>query len=68
MDYNGRTARLFSNLLMLKIGLPLVEISSETESDRQSYIQALKAADENNYRPLEELLRQAVEETQLEDK
>lgn len=63
-DYNGRTARLFSNLLMLRLGLPLAEIKVETEKDRQTYIAALKSADGGNYQPLENLIRKAAKESQ----
>lgn len=61
-DYNGRTARLFTNLLMLRLRFPLVEIQGETEADRKRYIAALKKADDYNYAPLEKLIRAAIEE------
>lgn len=62
-DYNGRTARLFSNYLMLRFGLPLKEIKVESESERQEYINALKAADKGNFIPLQKLLKNAIENT-----
>ena len=61
-DYNGRTARLFSNLLMLRLDLPLTEIKVESDQDRKKYIRALKAADAGNYNPLEKLIKTALEE------
>lgn len=60
-DYNGRTARLFSNYLMLLFGLPLSEIRVETEEERKLYIAALKAADEGNFSILEKLIHDSLE-------
>jgi fido (protein-threonine AMPylation protein) len=60
-DYNGRTARLFSNYLMLTFNLPLSEINVESEAGRVTYIQSLKSADNGNLKPLEQLLRNAIE-------
>lgn len=65
-DYNGRTARLFSNLLMLRLNLPLAEIKVESEKDRQTYITALKAADKGSYAPLEKLIKTAIEEAKAD--
>ena len=48
-DYNGRAARLLTNLLALSLGLPLIIIRAETGADRQRYIKAVKAADKNDY-------------------
>lgn len=61
-DYNGRIARLFSNLLMLRFNLPLVEIKVETEKDRHKYIAALKSADAGDYSKLEKLIKSALRE------
>lgn len=62
-DYNGRIARLFSNLLMLRFNLPLVEIKVESENDRKKYISALKAADEADYSQLEYLIASTIKES-----
>lgn len=64
-DYNGRTGRLFGNLLMLRLGLPLAEIAVEDEKSRKEYVAAMKSADNHDYGPLESLIRHAVEETEL---
>lgn len=61
-DYNGRMARLFSNLLMARFGLPIVEIKIESERQRRSYINAIKAADVENYKKLVRMIRSAVDE------
>lgn len=59
-DYNGRIARLFSNLLMLKFGLPIAEVKAETGLDRKKYIQAMKTADRGDYSRLAELIKKAI--------
>lgn len=61
-DYNGRVARLLTNLLTLNLGLPIIAIKAETRADRQKYINAMKAADEHDYFKLEKLLADALEE------
>lgn len=62
-DYNGRIARLLTNLLLLNLGLPLVEVKADTGKDRYSYVEAMKAADQDDYSKLEELLLNAVKES-----
>lgn len=37
-DYNGRVGRLFTNLLSLNLGLPILTIKAETGRDRNRYI------------------------------
>lgn len=63
LDYNGRIARLTTNLLFLEYGLPLVEIPSEKSgSIRNQYVAAMQAADQGDLRPLEKLLWKALQE------
>lgn len=62
-DYNGRIARLLTNLLVLNLGLPIVTIKAETQKDRESYIKALKAADRQDYSKLEDLIAKALKES-----
>lgn len=62
-DYNGRTARLLTNLLALNLGLPIPIIKAETGKDRENYIQAMKAADKLDYSKLEELITNALKES-----
>ena len=62
-DYNGRVARLLTNLLVLNYGLPALEIKAETGQDRQRYIKAMKAADEHDPSKLESLLTKALKES-----
>lgn len=62
-DYNGRIARLLTNLLVLNYGLPALEIKAETGQDRQRYIKAMKAADNHDPLKLESLLAKALKES-----
>ncbi len=62
-DYNGRLARLLTNLLALNLGLPTLEIKAETGRDRERYITAMKAADQKDYSKLEKLITSALKES-----
>lgn len=57
-DGNGRTARLFMNLILMQKGYPLVVIM---KNDRQKYYRALDKADRGSFSELEKLVAQAVE-------
>ncbi|OGD87718.1 hypothetical protein A3A54_02105 [Candidatus Curtissbacteria bacterium RIFCSPLOWO2_01_FULL_39_62] len=62
-DYNGRVARLLTNLLALNLGLPILIIKADTGKDRDRYITALKAADQQDYSKLEKLITNALKES-----
>lgn len=62
-DYNGRVARLLTNLLALNLGLPILSIKASTGRDRNNYIQAMKAADQLDYSKLERLIANALKES-----
>jgi len=62
-DYNGRLARLLTNLLVLNFGLPALEIRAETGQDRQRYIKSMQAADKHDPSKLEGLLAKALKES-----
>lgn len=63
LDYNGRIARLATNLLFLEHGLPLVEIPAEKSGNiRNQYVAAMHAADNGDLVPLEKLLWRSLEE------
>ena len=62
-DYNGRLARLLTNLLVLNFGLPVMEIRAETGFDRQRYIKSMQAADKNDYSKLESLVTNTLKES-----
>lgn len=57
-DGNGRTARLFMNLILMQKGYPLVVI---LKNDRQKYYRALDRADRGDASEVEKLIAQAVE-------
>lgn len=65
-DYNGRVARLLTNLLLLNLRFPIITIKAETGKDRDKYVRAMKAADNYNLSKLESLLAQALK-TSLEE-
>jgi Fic family protein len=62
-DYNGRTARMLTILILLKLDLPPIELKAETGEDRKKYLTAMQQADEENFSILEQLLGQALSET-----
>lgn len=57
-DGNGRTARLFMNLILMQKGYPMVII---LKNDRQKYYRALDKADRGNSTDIEKLIAQSVE-------
>lgn len=57
-DGNGRTARLFMNLILMRKGYPLAVI---LKNDRQKYYRALDRADHGNMSEIEKLIAQSVE-------
>lgn len=61
-DYNGRIARLLTNLLLLNLGFPILTIKADTGQDRNRYIKAMKAADQHNLSKLEDIIAKALEE------
>lgn len=64
-DYNGRTARMITILILLKLQLPAIEVQAETGADRKRYITAMQKADGNDYSLLETLIGKALSETLL---
>lgn len=62
-DYNGRLARMMTIFILLKMGLPPIEIKADTGSDRQKYLDAMYGADEGDYSKLELLIESALNES-----
>ena len=62
-DYNGRIARLLTNILLINLDLPPIELKIETKTTRQGYIKALQAADNNKFDQLEKLIESALQES-----
>jgi len=57
-DGNGRTARLFMNLMLMQKGYPMVVI---LKNDRKKYYRALEKADRGKTDDIEKFIAQAVE-------
>lgn len=62
-DYNGRVARLLTNLLALNLGLPILPVQAETGRDRTGYVNAMVAADNHDYSKLERLIADALKQS-----
>lgn len=62
-DYNGRTGRMLTVLLLFKLGLPPIEIKADTTADRKHYIKALQEADREDFLSLENIFSQALAES-----
>jgi hypothetical protein len=60
LDGNGRTGRLLTNLLLIRLGYPPAIIR---KGERTRYLRALRRADEGDVGPLSELLARAVLDT-----
>ena len=63
MDYNGRIARLLVNIILLNLNLPPIELKVESSAGRKKYVQALKEADEGNFKNLEKIISSAIRES-----
>jgi len=63
IDYNGRTSRMFTNYLLMRLNLPIIEISTEQEKQRKAYINSLQKADVGDYSNLEEIISEAINES-----
>lgn len=61
-DYNGRTARMLTILILLKLNLPPIELKAEKETDREQYLAAMQKADKGEYSLLEQLIGEALSE------
>lgn len=62
-DYNGRTARMLTSIILFYLDMPPIELKAETESDRKQYLKAMQEADNGNYSFLENLLGKALTES-----
>lgn len=59
---NGRIARLFTNLISLKLSYPPFEIYVRDLSEaRKKYIEAIKKADNGDYTQLKNLIKKSLE-------
>ena len=62
-DFNGRTIRLFLLELLRRLDLPRVTLAPESAADRQTYFQALEAADRADWLPLFQIWQQRFTDT-----
>lgn len=62
-DYNGRIARLLTNLILLNLDLPIITITAETGEEREHYITAMKVADQHDLSKLETLIAEALQKS-----
>ena len=58
VDGNGRTARIFMNLILMQNGYPMTVIM---KVDRQKYYRSLEKADKGNTNDIEKFIAQSVE-------
>lgn len=63
VDYNGRTARMLTSYILMRLNLPIIEIRMEKNQERKAYIGALQKADVGDYQDLEEILSIALNES-----
>jgi len=63
LDYNGRMSRMFTNYLLMREELPTIEIPVTTKLLRKKYIQSLQKADEGDYRALQNIIGNALNES-----
>lgn len=59
-DYNGRTARMLTIIILLNLNLPPIEIEATSSKSRKVYISAMQEADEGDYSKLESLVAKAL--------
>ncbi len=58
---NGRTARLLSDLIALVNGYDQIILYHRQGEERQTYLDAIREADQYDYKKLEELIRQQLQ-------
>lgn len=63
VDYNGRTARMLTSYILMRLNLPIIEIKAEKGPERKVYIEALQKADAGEYKDLENIISKAVNES-----
>lgn len=63
VDYNGRTTRMFTSYILMRLNLPIIEIKTDSGKLRKEYINALQKADESDYQNLEETIGKALNES-----
>ena len=59
-DYNGRTARMLTIILLLNFKLPPIEIKVENKAARKRYISAMQKADKGDLSLLENIISETL--------
>ena len=65
VDYNGRTSRMFTSYILMRLNLPIIEIKTEKNKERKEYIQSLQKADTGEYQKLETIISTALNESMV---
>lgn len=63
IDYNGRTARMFTNYMLMRANMPVSEINVDKPQSRSKYILALQKADNGDYMYLEKIIGSSITES-----
>jgi len=63
VDYNGRTARMLTSYILMRLNLPIIEIKADTGKTRKEYIATLQKADDGDYSKLENIISIALNES-----
>jgi fido (protein-threonine AMPylation protein) len=63
-DFNGRVTRLFLAELLRRLDLPIVELAPASDTARQHFLEAIRAADKLNWQPLMDLWKHRIESVQ----
>jgi len=61
-DYNGRMARLLTNIILLNLGYPPLEIDVDAKDARSKYLSAMQKADDGDFNYLNQLILAALTE------
>lgn len=63
VDYNGRTARMLTSYILMRLNLPIIEIKTDSGKLRKEYIKALQKADDGNYQFLDNIISKTLNES-----
>ena len=63
VDYNGRTARMFTSYILIRLSLPIIEIKAEKGKERREYVRSLQKADKSDYKDLDNIISKALNES-----
>jgi CRISPR-associated endonuclease/helicase Cas3 len=64
-DFNGRVTRVFLREILRRLGVSGISLAPAEPAKRRLYLEALAAADRQDYRPLVNIWKNRVESAQL---